>query len=330
MEKRSRRSVFKISIFIVAILLIGIYIQQYFRYDHERTKLENSITLVQKHLARARVYEANPEKLRRQMEEIEDDYKKLNRMLPPVLDVEGFQNQFSSLAKSLDVAVSFKGTEIRRLDFYNEATLSMKLSGNREAVIFLMHKQHEQPRVTAIEKLFREVENKFHLDLTIYSINGSSKEKSEHQEISVEKRLCPEFKSQAWLWPFKGRITRIHYQFVNLCKETQKHTETLCLIDKLKDRIRYVEAGLKVLKELEKYCVPKLSESLGELNQVLGDFPRALHYFSWLLDHREENLGKNHPEVADVLEKMAICYRGMGKKDEAEELEKRARQIHSK
>ena len=91
-----------------------------------------------------------------------------------------------------------------------------------------------------------------------------------------------------------------------------------------------MEASLKVLKELVKYCVPKLSESLGEFNQDLEDFPRALHYFSWLLDHKEKNLGKNHPEVAAVLEKMAMCYRGMGKKDEAENLEKRIRQIRSK
>jgi len=262
-------------------------------------------------------------------EEAREDFAKLNIVVPSALGVERFKNQFSNLAKSLNVAISFKGTEIRRLDFYNEATLSMKLSGNRKAIIFLIHKQYDEPRLTAVERLFREVENRFHLDLTIYSFN-SSKGKSEHQEKSVEKRLCPEFKSQVWLWPFKGRITRIHYQFVNLCKETQKHTETLCSIDKLKERIRHVEAGLKVLKELVKYCVPKLSESLGEFNQDLEDFPRALYYFSWLLDHKEKNLGKNHPEVAAVLEKMAMCYRGMGKKDEAEKLEKRVRQIPSK
>ena len=329
MERQSRRSIFKISVFIVAILIIGIYIQQYFRYDHERAKLENSITRVQKYLAQARIYKANPEKLSRMKEEAREDFAKLNIVVPSALGVERFKNQFSNLAKSLNVAVSFKGTEIRRLDFYNEAKLSMKLSGNREDIIFLIHKQYDEPRLTAVERLFREVENRFHLDLTIYSFNGS-KGKSEHKEKSVEKRLCPKFKSQVWLWPFKGRITRIHYQFVNLCKETQKHTETLCSIDKLKERIRHVEAGLKVLKELVKYCVPKLSESLGEFNQDLEDFPRALHYFSWLLDHKEKNLGKNHPEVAAVLEKMAMCYRGMGKKDEAENLEKRIRQIRSK
>jgi len=329
MEKRSRRWILKISIFIVVILLIGIYIQQYFLYDYERTELENSIDSVQKYLRLARIYKANPEKLSRMKEGAREDFAKLNIVLPSALGVERFQNQFSSLAKSLNVAVSFKGTEIRRLAFYNEAKLSMKLSGNRETVIFLIHKQYDELRLTAFERLFREVENRFHLDLTIYSFNGS-KEKSKYKEISVEKRLCPEFKSHVWLWPFKGRITRIHYQFVNLCKETQKHAETLFSIYKLKDRIRYVEAGLKVLKELVKYCVPKLSETLGEFNQDLEDFPRALHYFSWLLDHREKNLGKTHPEVTELLEKMAMCYRGMGKKDEAEKLEKRVRQIRSK
>jgi tetratricopeptide (TPR) repeat protein len=250
-------------------------------------------------------------------------------MLPPVLDVKGFKEQFSSLARSFDIAVSFKGTEIQRHDFHNEAKLSMKLLGNREAVILLIHKQYEEPRVTTVERLFREAENRFHLDLTIYSFNDS-KEKGKHKEIGIEKRLCPEFKSHVWLWPFKGKITRINFKFVNLCKETQEHTETLCSIYKLEDRIRYVKVGLEVLKELVRYSVPKLSETLGGLNQDLGDFPRALYYFSWLLDQREKNLGKNHPEVADVLEKMAMCYRGMGEKDKAEKLEKRVRQIRSK
>lgn len=329
MEKRLRRSILKISIFIVVILLISIYIQQYFRYVHERTKLENSIAHVQKYLSRARICEANPDKLSRQMEIAEGQSKQLNLVVPPVLDVKAFKNQFSSLAKSLDVDVSFKGAEIRRLDFHNEAKLSMKLSGNRKAVIFLIHKQYDEPRLTAVERLFREAENRFHLDLTIYSFN-TSKEKDKHKEISIESKLCPEFKSQVWLWPFEMKIIAIQNKYKTLCGEVLEHTETLCSIYKLEDRIRYVKAGLEVLKELMKYCAPKLSESLAELNKDLEDFPRALYYFSWLLDLREKDLGKNHPEVAAVLEKMAICYRGMGKKDEAEKLEKRVRQIRSK
>jgi lipopolysaccharide biosynthesis regulator YciM len=43
----------------------------------------------------------------------------------------------------------------------------------------------------------------------------------------------------------------------------------------------------------------------------------------------EKVLGKNHPYVATVLEKMANCSREMGKKDETEELEARAKKIRS-
>ena len=329
MEKRSRKSILKISIFIVVILLIGIYIQQYLMYIREYNKLENSITRVQIDLARARIGEANPDKFSSEIAWAEKQFSELDLMLPSSLGVDGFKNQFSSLAKSLDVDVSFKGAKIQRLDFHNEAKLSMKLSGNRKAVIFLIHKQYDEPRLTAVERLFREAENRFHLDLTIYSFN-TSKEKDKHKEISIESKLCPEFKSQVWLWPFEMKIIAIQNKYKTLCGEVLEHTETLCSIYKLEDRIRYVKAGLEVLKELMKYCAPKLSESLAELNKDLEDFPRALYYFSWLLDLREKDLGKNHPEVAAVLEKMAICYRGMGKKDEAEKLEKRVRQIRSK
>jgi hypothetical protein len=41
----------------------------------------------------------------------------------------------------------------------------------------------------------------------------------------------------------------------------------------------------------------------------------------------EKALGKDHPNVATVLENMAECFRNMGKKDEAERLEARAQKI---
>jgi len=126
------------------------------------------------------------------------------------------------------------------------------------------------------------------------------------------------------------KIIAIQNKYETLCGEVLEHNETLCSIYKLEDRIRYVEACLKILKELMKYCVLKLSESLAELNKDMGDFTLALGYFKRLLEIREEYFGKNHPEVAIVLEKMAMCYKGMGKKDEAEKLEKRARQIRTK
>ena len=43
----------------------------------------------------------------------------------------------------------------------------------------------------------------------------------------------------------------------------------------------------------------------------------------------EKALGKDHPNVANVLENMAKCSKEMGKKDEAEKLEARAKKIRS-
>jgi hypothetical protein len=43
----------------------------------------------------------------------------------------------------------------------------------------------------------------------------------------------------------------------------------------------------------------------------------------------EKPLGKEHLHVAAVLENMAKCYREMGKKDEADKLEARAKKIRS-
>jgi hypothetical protein len=44
----------------------------------------------------------------------------------------------------------------------------------------------------------------------------------------------------------------------------------------------------------------------------------------------EKVLGKNHPHVATVCENMAELYKKVGKEDEAERLEERARKIRSK
>lgn len=329
MEKRARRAITKISILILVILLISVTFQQYFQYAQERSGLENSITLTQKYLEQARVLEANPEKFIGEIEKLEKQCKELHLLVPPVMDVEGFQDQFSNLAKSVGVDVCFKDSEIRHHDFYKEARLSVTLSGNREGVTLLIHKQYEQPRIAAAERVYREVDDRFCLDLTIYSLK-ESRQKGAYHETSIEKRFCPTFESELWMWPFTRMITAFENKYETVCGEVMKNMEALCSIDKLKDKMRYVQADLKVTKQLTEYCVPKLSETLGELYKDLEDFPGALHYFSWLLEHREKELGKDHPEVAAVMEKMATCYKGMGKNDKAEWLEKRIRQIRSK
>ena len=45
---------------------------------------------------------------------------------------------------------------------------------------------------------------------------------------------------------------------------------------------------------------------------------------------REEILGKDHPDVATVLENMAELYEKIGKEDEAKRLAERARGIRSR
>jgi tetratricopeptide (TPR) repeat protein len=66
------------------------------------------------------------------------------------------------------------------------------------------------------------------------------------------------------------------------------------------------------------------------LYDTQGKFAEAEPLYKQALAIVEKVLGPNHPNVATVCENMAYLYSQIGKEDEAEKLEARARKIRSK
>jgi tetratricopeptide (TPR) repeat protein len=61
-----------------------------------------------------------------------------------------------------------------------------------------------------------------------------------------------------------------------------------------------------------------------------GQCPEAVQRLQDALKAAQLVLGPEHPDVAEILENMAKCYKKMGSQHEANKLEERARQIRSK
>jgi tetratricopeptide (TPR) repeat protein len=68
---------------------------------------------------------------------------------------------------------------------------------------------------------------------------------------------------------------------------------------------------------------------LATFYQLQGKYAEAEPLHKRALKIWEKALGKNHPHVAAVCENMAELCRQIGKEDEAERLEARARKIRS-
>jgi len=69
---------------------------------------------------------------------------------------------------------------------------------------------------------------------------------------------------------------------------------------------------------------------LASVCQHQGKYSEAEPFYKQALAISEKALGPEHPQVATVCENMAGLYRQIGKEDEAEKFEARARRIRSK
>ena len=69
--------------------------------------------------------------------------------------------------------------------------------------------------------------------------------------------------------------------------------------------------------------------NLASLYRAQGKYAEAEPLFKRSLKIWEKALGKDHPEVASVLDNMAELCRQAGEEDEADKLEARAKKIRS-
>jgi tetratricopeptide (TPR) repeat protein len=78
-----------------------------------------------------------------------------------------------------------------------------------------------------------------------------------------------------------------------------------------------------------RYNMANSLNGLAELYRAQKKYAEAEPLYKRSLKMMEKALGPNHPGVADVLDNLAMCCREMGKLDEAENLEVRAKKIRN-
>lgn len=244
-NRYSRRVILTAACILIAVLIITV-LMQYGVYRKERNILLFSEFRIRKELRRAtKVKEGNLKEFADERLEAGRMLKELEAILPTEIGVESFLEQFASFAKELNVDVHNAHSVVKRRDFYAEALLSMTLHGDEKDVRALIGKQLEEKRLTSW-KTFREDEKSFPIELIIYSIKQRKPKK-----IDVDKIMCPEFESNVWLWPFKGRIEKYHRELDYLCDEARDHFEILQLFKELADKRRYLLPALRILKHLQ-------------------------------------------------------------------------------
>jgi hypothetical protein len=248
---RSARSLLTIVVSILVAILIITTLQQYTVYYHERRELSATIANVRKKIKMAEKHK--PEKIFERLKKIDLQMSLSNQIMPSTMDAEAFLDYFSILANSLGVEVHDTHIVVSSKEFYIEAVLTMSLYGDKKAIRALIEKQIQKLRQTSW-RLFRGADNKFPLELTIYSFKYPMKHRKGN-ELSIEKKLCLGFKSRVWMWPFKGIIKTMYQELEKMCHEVRGHSETLKLLEEGNRKVDQIETKLKVIKELEKHIL---------------------------------------------------------------------------
>lgn len=109
------------------------------------------------------------------------------------------------------------------------------------------------------------------------------------------------------------------------------------LADLYRDQCKYAEAEPLYKRSLEisekilgPHAVALTLHNLALLYQDQGKYAEAEQLYKQALGIAERTLGSEHPQVANIRENMIGFYKKIGKKEEAEKLEERARKTRSK
>ena len=246
MDHRVSRRIIQAAVCILLAVLIITVLRQYSVYHKERNILFISEFRIRDKLRRAKMKEQDFENLVNERAKAERQLTQLHALLPEKIGVDGFLDRFSAFAKEFSVQIHNTQVEKKNRDFYVEALIRMTLHGSEKNVRGLTERQLKEKRLTSW-KTFREGENTFTIEIHIYAINEWKPKK-----IDIEKTMCPEFETKVWLWPFKGKIEKMHQELDDLCKRSQDHFEALKRIEELADKRQNITTGVEILRELEK------------------------------------------------------------------------------
>ena len=234
MDPEGRRRLITAFALISGALVIGAFcFQQYVTYRSESQSLASAIHWIDHQLKRAQAVGREPGRLGQAIGGVEEKLSQQRLQVPATLDAEGFLNRFSAMAGGLDVDVKASQTESLSLDFYDQAILRLKLSGEHKDIIALLEKVSTGERL-AQYKMLQCASNECDVEISIYSVP-----EPEEESVGVfDMQACGEFKSKVWLWPFSGRIQDRKEALKRLCEERQRQGSAIQSTQKLMEKLR--------------------------------------------------------------------------------------------
>ncbi|MBW1744302.1 MAG: hypothetical protein JRJ47_12880 [Deltaproteobacteria bacterium] len=256
MDPQARRRLITVFAIISGVLIVGAFCaQQYLTYRSESRTLTAAIRWVDHQLRRVQAVERQPAKLSQVFKGVEEKLSQQRLQVPAKLDVGGFLDHFSAMASRFDVEVKASQGESSSRDFYDQATLRLKLAGDDKDVRTLLEKLSTGDRLTRY-KVLQWTNKECDIELSIFSIP-----EAEEEPLGVfDIQACAEFNSRVWLWPFKGRIQDRYEELNSLCKERQRQSSAIRSTEELMGKLRLSRFIEEVVKHLAKAETPSQTE----------------------------------------------------------------------
>ena len=165
--------------------------------------------------------------------------------MPAKLDVGGFLDHFLAMANRFNVEVRASQRESSSRDFYDQATLRLKLAGDDKDVRALLEKLSTGDRLTRY-KVLQCANKECDIELSIFSIP-----EPEEEPLGVfDIQACAEFNSKVWLWPFTSRIQDRCEELNSLCEERQRQRSAIRSTEELMGKLRLSQFIGEVIKHL--------------------------------------------------------------------------------
>ena len=246
LKRNEKIKLWKIAAFGFIAVSLGIYCQQYFAYQTERKLLDQGIHTVKTRLSSALNVKRNSEKFDQNLRDTAQRLSKMRELAPPELSTDNFLQDFSNLARGMNIEIKEIRSATSSHGFWDQAELTMKLVGANEEIESLLKSVLNGKRLVGYKFLERQ-KNVTEIVLTIFSIL-EPKEGKRLKDVTI----CRESETDVWIWPLGGRIRELNRKLDGLCSEQRQQEKTIKKVDEFKRIMRLVQYKSEVVKELQR------------------------------------------------------------------------------
>ena len=248
MDPQARRKLIVVFGIIAGVLVVSAFCaQQYVTYRSESQAVTAAIRWVDHQLRKVQALERQPGRLGQAFKGVEEKLFQQRLQVPAKLDVGGFLDHFSAMASRFDIQVKASQEESLSRDFYDQATLRLKLAGDDKDIRALLEELSTGDRLTWY-KVLQCANKECDIELSIFSI---PEPEEEQEPMGVfDMQACAEFNSKVWLWPFTARIQDRYEELNRLCEERQRQSSAIQSTKELMRKLRLSQFIGEVINHL--------------------------------------------------------------------------------